>query len=44
MRLAIANIPRPFLLEPRVVAQNGAGTWHDLQDLLGETGLAHVQS
>ena len=40
MKLAIANLPRPFLAEPRVIAQNGAGTWHDLQDLLSETGLA----
>ncbi|HVA15338.1 MAG TPA: fumarylacetoacetate hydrolase family protein [Stellaceae bacterium] len=40
MRIAVANLPRPFLAEPRTIAQNGAGTWHDLQDLLSEARLA----
>lgn len=36
----MADLPWPFLAEPRVIAQNGAGTWHDLDTLLSETGLA----
>lgn len=39
MKIGVADLPWPFLAEPRVIAQNGAGTWHDLQTLLGETGL-----
>ncbi len=33
MKIGIADLPWPFLAEPRVVAQNGAGTWHDLHTL-----------
>jgi 2-keto-4-pentenoate hydratase/2-oxohepta-3-ene-1,7-dioic acid hydratase in catechol pathway len=40
MKIGIADLPWPFLAEPRVIAQNGAGTWHDLQSLLTETALA----
>jgi 2-keto-4-pentenoate hydratase/2-oxohepta-3-ene-1,7-dioic acid hydratase in catechol pathway len=39
MKIGIADLPWPFLAEPRVIAQNGAGTWHDLQSLLSEAGL-----
>lgn len=39
MKIAVADLPWPFLAEPRVIAQNGAGTWHDLQTLLSEAGL-----
>jgi 2-keto-4-pentenoate hydratase/2-oxohepta-3-ene-1,7-dioic acid hydratase in catechol pathway len=39
MKIGVADLPWPSLAEPRVIAQNGAGTWHDLQILLGETGL-----
>ena len=40
MKIGIADLPWPFLAEPRVIAQNGAGTWHDLQTLMTEAGLA----
>lgn len=39
MKIAVADLPWPFLAEPRVIAQNGGGTWHDLQSLLSEAGL-----
>ena len=39
MKIGVADLPWPFLAEPRVIAQNGAGTWHDLQTLFGEAGL-----
>ncbi len=40
MKIGIADLPWPFLAEPRVVAQNGAGTWHDLHTLMTASGLA----
>lgn len=40
MKIGIADLPWPFLAEPRVIAQNGAGTWHDLQTLMAEAGLS----
>lgn len=40
MKIGIADLPWPFLAEPRVIAQNGAGTWHDLHTLMTEAGLA----
>ena len=40
MKIGIADLPWPFLAEPRVIAQNGVGTWHDLQTLMTEAGLA----
>jgi 2-keto-4-pentenoate hydratase/2-oxohepta-3-ene-1,7-dioic acid hydratase in catechol pathway len=39
MKIGVADLPWPFLAEPRVIAQNGVGTWHDLETLLSETGL-----
>jgi 2-keto-4-pentenoate hydratase/2-oxohepta-3-ene-1,7-dioic acid hydratase in catechol pathway len=39
MKIGIADLPWPFLAEPRVIAQNGAGTWHDLHSLMTEVGL-----
>jgi hypothetical protein len=39
MKIGIADLPWPFLAEPRVIAQNGAGTWHDLQTLMREAGF-----
>ena len=39
MKIGIADLPWPFLAEPRVIAQNGAGTWHDLHSLMSEAGL-----
>jgi 2-keto-4-pentenoate hydratase/2-oxohepta-3-ene-1,7-dioic acid hydratase in catechol pathway len=38
MKIGMADLPWPFLAEPRVIAQNGAGTWHDLESLLGTGG------
>jgi 2-keto-4-pentenoate hydratase/2-oxohepta-3-ene-1,7-dioic acid hydratase in catechol pathway len=40
MKIGIADLPWPFLAEPRVIAQNGAGTWHDLHTLMTASGLA----
>ena len=40
MKIGIADLPWPFLAEPRVIAQNGAGSWHDLTTLMTEAGLA----
>ncbi|HEY1504821.1 MAG TPA: fumarylacetoacetate hydrolase family protein [Stellaceae bacterium] len=40
MKIGIADLPWPFLAEPRVLAQNGAGTWHDLHTLMTQAGLA----
>src|SRR6185437_11459573 len=40
MKIGIADLPWPFLAEPRIIAQNGAGTWHDLHTLMSEAGLA----
>jgi len=40
MKIGIAELPWPFLAEPRVIAQNGAGSWHDLETLMTEAGLA----
>ncbi|HWE73376.1 MAG TPA: fumarylacetoacetate hydrolase family protein [Stellaceae bacterium] len=39
MKIGIADLPWPFLAEPRMIAQNGAGTWHDLHSLMSEAGL-----
>ena len=43
MKIGIADLPWPFLAEPRVIAQNGAGTWHDLHTLMTEAGLAPAE-
>ena len=40
MKIGIADLLWPFLAEPRVIAQNGAGSWHDLHRLMTEAGLA----
>jgi 2-keto-4-pentenoate hydratase/2-oxohepta-3-ene-1,7-dioic acid hydratase in catechol pathway len=40
MKIGIADLRWPFLAEPRIIAQNGAGTWHDLATLMTEAGLA----
>jgi 2-keto-4-pentenoate hydratase/2-oxohepta-3-ene-1,7-dioic acid hydratase in catechol pathway len=40
MKIGIADLPWPFLAAPRFVAQNGAGTWHDLHTLMNAAGLA----
>jgi len=40
MKIALAELPWPFLAETRVVAQAGNGHWHDLASVIDETGLA----
>ena len=40
MKIGIADLPCPFLAEPRVVAQNGIGSWHDLETTMIQAGLA----
>lgn len=44
MKLGIADLPSPFLAAPRVVAQNGAGAWHDLKASMNEAGLAVLEA
>lgn len=40
MRLALADIPSPFLAATRVVACGTNGAWHDLHAALGAAGIA----
>ncbi len=42
MKIALAGLPWPFLVETRVVARATNGHWHDLQSVLAEIGLAGV--
>jgi 2-keto-4-pentenoate hydratase/2-oxohepta-3-ene-1,7-dioic acid hydratase in catechol pathway len=42
MKIALAGLPWPFLVETRVVAQAANGHWHDLQSVLTEIGVAGV--
>src|SRR5579875_3193550 len=42
MRLALAEIPSPFLLEERVVAAGANGAWHDFAQALRATGIANA--
>jgi 2-keto-4-pentenoate hydratase/2-oxohepta-3-ene-1,7-dioic acid hydratase in catechol pathway len=39
MKIALAELPWPFLAETRVVAQSANGHWHDLQTILAEAGM-----
>lgn len=39
MKIALADLPWPFLAETRVVAQAANGHWHDLAGALAETGV-----
>jgi 2-keto-4-pentenoate hydratase/2-oxohepta-3-ene-1,7-dioic acid hydratase in catechol pathway len=39
MKIALADLPWPYLAETRVVAQAGSGNWHDLQTVTAELGL-----
>src|SRR6185437_3701073 len=43
MKIGIADLPWPFLAAPRVIAQDGAGSWHDLHTLMLEAGLAAAE-
>lgn len=40
MKIALSDLPRPFLAETRVIAQTDGGNWHDLGTVLGDIGLA----
>lgn len=40
MKLALADIPRPFLAEPRIVASVADGAWQDFADMLDASGIA----
>jgi 2-keto-4-pentenoate hydratase/2-oxohepta-3-ene-1,7-dioic acid hydratase in catechol pathway len=40
MRLALADVPSPFLAEERVIAQGPNGTWHDFAAALRQAGIA----
>src|SRR5579862_2776856 len=39
MKIALADLPAPFLAEPRVVAQAGSGHWHDFHEVANGLGL-----
>ncbi len=39
MKIALADLPRPFLAETRVVVQAANGNWHDLQTVLADAGM-----
>lgn len=39
MKIALADLPWPFLAQTRVVAQGSGGNWHDLHTVLAETGV-----
>lgn len=38
MKIALADVPWPFLAETRVLVQGANGNWHDLHTILAETG------
>jgi 2-keto-4-pentenoate hydratase/2-oxohepta-3-ene-1,7-dioic acid hydratase in catechol pathway len=40
MKIALAALPWPVLLQDRVMVQAGEGNWHDLETVLGDAGLA----
>jgi 2-keto-4-pentenoate hydratase/2-oxohepta-3-ene-1,7-dioic acid hydratase in catechol pathway len=40
MKIALADLPWPFLAETRVVAQADGGNWHDLETVAAAIGLA----
>ena len=40
MKIALTDLPHPFLAEPRIIAQSAGGPWHDLEDVLMESGLS----
>lgn len=40
MRLALADIPSPFLAEERVIAAGANGAWHDFAAVLGAIGIS----
>lgn len=39
MKIALADVPWPFLAETRVIVQGANGNWHDLHTVLAEAGL-----
>jgi 2-keto-4-pentenoate hydratase/2-oxohepta-3-ene-1,7-dioic acid hydratase in catechol pathway len=40
MRVAVAELPSPFLAESRVLASGSNGAWHDLAAVLSQAGIA----
>jgi 2-keto-4-pentenoate hydratase/2-oxohepta-3-ene-1,7-dioic acid hydratase in catechol pathway len=42
MKIALADLPSPFLAETRIVAQAANGHWHDLLTVLHDTGLPNA--
>ncbi len=38
MKIALADLPSPFLVEPRVVAEGANGHWHVLHSVLADIG------
>jgi len=42
MKIALAALPWPLLIEPRIVAQADDGNWHDLQSVLSEIGARNA--
>lgn len=40
MKIALAGLPWPFLVETRVIARAANGHWHDLNSVLAEIGLS----
>lgn len=40
MKIALAEMPRPVLAEPCVMAQSASGHWHELAGLLDDIGVA----
>ena len=44
MKIALAGLPWPFLVETRIVARAANGHWHDLHSVLAEIGLSGVSA
>jgi 2-keto-4-pentenoate hydratase/2-oxohepta-3-ene-1,7-dioic acid hydratase in catechol pathway len=42
MRVAVAEIPSPFLAESRILASGSNGAWHDLAAVLSAAGVARA--
>jgi 2-keto-4-pentenoate hydratase/2-oxohepta-3-ene-1,7-dioic acid hydratase in catechol pathway len=40
MKIALAALPSPVLLQDRVMAQSGESNWHDLEAMLDDAGIA----
>ncbi len=42
MKIALADLPWPFLAETRILAQAANGHWHDLHSVLAELGMPNA--